>query len=52
MKPQLNLGYLLLICLVAAFWVYAGFSLVSALFVMAFVPETKGRTLEEIESSW
>lgn len=34
------------------FWIFAGFSLVSLVFVLALVPETKGRTLEDIERSW
>ncbi|MBE2212847.1 MAG: sugar porter family MFS transporter [Opitutaceae bacterium] len=34
------------------FWMYAGISLVSFLFVMLMIPETKGRTLEEIERIW
>jgi SP family arabinose:H+ symporter-like MFS transporter len=34
------------------FWVYAFCSLLSTLFVIWMVPETKGRTLEEIEASW
>lgn len=34
------------------FWVYAFCSLLSTAFVLVMVPETKGRTLEEIEASW
>jgi SP family arabinose:H+ symporter-like MFS transporter len=34
------------------FWVYAAISLFSLMFVLAFIPETKGRTLEQIEQSW
>ena len=36
----------------ATFWIYAGFSLLSLIFVGTKVIETKGRSLEEIESSW
>ena len=35
-----------------AYYLYGGFSILSALFVWKFVPETKGRTLEAIESLW
>lgn len=34
------------------FWLYAAASLFSTVFVVLMVPETKGRTLEEIEMSW
>lgn len=34
------------------FWVYSGFCIALVIFVWKVVPETKGRTLEEIEQSW
>lgn len=34
------------------FWIYAGCSAVTFLFILLLLPETKGRTLEEIELSW
>ena len=34
------------------FWAYAAVSLLSFVFVYSMIPETKGRTLEEIEHLW
>ncbi|HEX8445683.1 MAG TPA: D-xylose transporter XylE [Sphingomonas sp.] len=35
-----------------AYFVYAGMSVLAAIFVWRFVPETKGRTLEAMEQLW
>lgn len=35
-----------------AFWVYSAMSVVNLLFILRLMPETKGRSLEEIERSW
>ncbi|MDE2133856.1 MAG: sugar porter family MFS transporter [Alphaproteobacteria bacterium] len=35
-----------------AYWLYGAGAILAALFVMRFVPETKGRTLEAIEGLW
>lgn len=34
------------------FWIYGAFSLAGLIFVASLVPETKGRTLEEIQATW
>jgi len=35
-----------------AYWIYGIMGLLAALFVYRFIPETKGKTLEEIEGLW
>ena len=35
-----------------AYWLYGAASVVSALFVWRFVPETMGRSLESIQELW
>ena len=37
---------------VLTFWIYGCVSLLNFIFVLLIVPETKGRTLEDIELSW
>lgn len=34
------------------FWIYAAICVAGFFFIKAGLPETKGKTLEEIESSW
>ena len=35
-----------------AYWIYGACAVLAAVFVMRFVPETKGRTLESIQELW
>lgn len=35
-----------------SFWIYAIFAALAIVFVRRFVPETKGRRLESIDSYW
>jgi SP family xylose:H+ symportor-like MFS transporter len=35
-----------------AYWIYGGMSVLAALFMWRFVPETKGRSLENMEKLW
>ena len=35
-----------------AYWIYGAMSVLAALFVLRYVPETKGRTLEAIQQLW
>tara|TARA_R110002051_G_scaffold318695_1_gene401396 strand:+ start:46763 stop:48187 length:1425 start_codon:yes stop_codon:yes gene_type:complete len=35
-----------------AYWVYGIMSILAMLFILKYVPETKGKTLEEMESLW
>lgn len=34
------------------FWLYGGFCVIAVIFIWKFVPETKGKSLEELESLW
>jgi len=42
--------YLFYFIFVGTFFVYSGFSLLTIVFVAKLVPETKGKTLEEIQA--
>jgi SP family xylose:H+ symportor-like MFS transporter len=35
-----------------AYWIYGIMGVLSAIFIWKIVPETKGKTLEEIEKIW
>jgi SP family arabinose:H+ symporter-like MFS transporter len=36
----------------ATFWIYAGVCVLGVIFIKLYIPETKGKTLEEIEEFW
>ena len=36
----------------ATFWIYGGFSALTLAFVFLLVPETRGKSLEQIEAEW
>ena len=35
-----------------AYWIYGIMSVLAAIFVLKYVPETKGKTLEEMNKLW
>ncbi|HBE41036.1 MAG TPA: hypothetical protein DDW27_07510 [Bacteroidales bacterium] len=35
-----------------AYWLYAGICITAVIFVWKMVPETKGKTLEQLENLW
>lgn len=49
---QFFLSLVDLISEAGTFWLFAGFSAVTYVFVNRFVPETKGKSLEEVEVLW
>jgi SP family galactose:H+ symporter-like MFS transporter len=49
---QFFLSLVDLITEAGTFWLFAGFCAVTFLFVRRFVPETKGKSLEEVEVLW
>ena len=49
---QFFLSLVDLITEAGTFWLFAGFCAVTFVFVRRFVPETKGKSLEEVQSMW
>jgi SP family facilitated glucose transporter-like MFS transporter 8 len=45
------MDYLMVFTFSGTFFVYSGFSVLTVLYVAKFLPETKGKTLEEIQNS-